>query len=97
MANGEHEKGSAAAWDRLWKDQKYKGFLDDNSYVGLCGKIKFESFRKVFSKASAKKSLECGCGLATISTRLAMEGYEVTMLDISSHALEIAKNNFKKL
>ena len=97
MTDGEHEKGSAATWDQLWKNQECNGFLDENSYVGLCEKIKFESFKKVFSKASGRKSLECGCGLATISTRLAMEGYEVTMLDLSSHALDKVKSNFKRL
>lgn len=97
MTNVNHEKGSAATWDQLWKKQECNRFLDDNSYVGLCGKIKFESFKKVFSRAPGRKSLECGCGLATISTRLAMEGYEVTMLDLSSHALEKVKNNFKRL
>ncbi len=93
----DYKKGSAATWDQLWKNQECNGFLDDNSYIGLCGKIKFESFKKVFLKASGRKSLECGCGLATISTRLAMEGYEVTMLDLSSHALEKVKSNFKRL
>ncbi len=97
MTDVEHEKGSAATWDQLWKNQGCNGFLDDNSYIGLCEKIKFESFKKVFSNASGRKSLECGCGLATISTRLAMEGYEVTMLDLSSHALEKVKSNFKRL
>lgn len=97
MTNGDHEKGSVATWDQLWKDRECNGFLDENSYVGLCEKIKFESFKKVFSKAPGRKSLECGCGMATISTRLAMEGYEVTMLDLSSHALEKVEDNFKRL
>ena len=97
MTNADHEKGSAATWDQLWKNQECNGFLDDNSYVGLWENIKIESFKKVFSKAPGRKSLECGCGMAIISTRLAMEGYELTMLDLSWLALEKVEDNFKRL
>jgi len=97
MTSIDHEKGSPSTWDWLWHNQQCNGFLDENTYVGLCEKIKFQSFKELFDQAPGKKSLECGCGLATISTMLASEGYDVTMLDLSSHALEKVKRNFKKL
>jgi ubiquinone/menaquinone biosynthesis C-methylase UbiE len=96
-SNIDYKNGSADVWDQLWKNQRYSDFLDDTTYVGVCEKIKFLSFRKSFSEAPGRKSLECGCGLATMSTMLAREGYHVTMLDLSAHALGNVKRSFEKL
>jgi ubiquinone/menaquinone biosynthesis C-methylase UbiE len=49
---------------------------------------------KLFNKG--KRCLEVGCGRGTISAYYIDNGYNYTLLDISSHVIEFAKEIFKK-
>lgn len=72
--------GFAEVYDFLMKDVDYDRWVD---YI--------ESIFKKFS-LTPKKILELACGTGNITNRLAVRGYEITGIDISSEMLTFAKN-----
>lgn len=78
-----------------------KQYEKDNSFVRYMSKIYFsrvfqDSFMKI-TKGVKGKVLEPACGEAIMSSRLAKLGYEVTGLEASRKALELARLNFEKI
>ncbi len=67
-------KGSQESWEQLWQDGNDVNYLDPGSFAGINERIKVDSFIDKFLQASGKRSLECGCGLATVSMLLADRG-----------------------
>jgi|ETNmetMinimDraft_11_1059920.scaffolds.fasta_scaffold38945_2 2-polyprenyl-3-methyl-5-hydroxy-6-metoxy-1,4-benzoquinol methylase len=56
----------------------------------------FEKDFKRITKNLKGKIIEPGCGSGLMSSRLAKQGYEVTVLDITENALKTARSNFIK-
>lgn len=90
-SNRNYLKGSQESWEQLWQGGNDVNYLDPGSFAGINGRIKVDSFIKRFLQAPGKRSLECGCGLATVSMLLADRGFKVTMLDSSPGALQRVK------
>ncbi|KXG44467.1 class I SAM-dependent methyltransferase [Tepidibacillus decaturensis] len=76
-------------WEKVWETHKLTDWdpLSEEIYQILKREVK--DFK-------GKKILEAGSGSGRISLRLALEGAEVTLLDFSEKALEIADNYFSK-
>jgi len=90
-----YQRGSQKSWEQLWQDGNEVNYLSPESFVGINERIKVDSFIDKFRKASGMRSLECGCGLATVSMLLADRGFEATMLDSSPEALRRVKITLK--
>jgi len=89
-------EGSQESWEQIWREESEANYLNPGSFVGVTERIKVDSFLDKFLQASGKRSLECGCGLATVSLLLSDRGFEVTMLDSSPEALHRVKVTMKK-
>ncbi|MBR6914892.1 MAG: class I SAM-dependent methyltransferase [Clostridia bacterium] len=66
----------------------YDRFNGDVDYGAIAGTI--GSLFKKFSKKKIKSVLDLGCGTGPLTERLALDGYAVTGLDISSDMLALA-------
>jgi SAM-dependent methyltransferase len=88
-------KGSQESWDQLWQGGSDVNYLDPGSLVGISERIKVDSFIDQFLQAPGKRSLECGCGLATVSMLLADRGFDIYMLDSSPEALRRVKKTLE--
>ena len=86
-----YQRGSQKSWEQLWQEGNEVNYLSPESFVGINERIKVDSFIDKFLQAPGKRSLECGCGLATVSMLLADRGFEVSMLDSSPEALRRVK------
>lgn len=96
MVDKSLQKGSGEVWNHLWQDKQGVDYLDERTFVGLCEEVKFRCFSEEFDQAPGKRVLECGCGTATMSVKLAQRGFTTTMLDVSPTALALAKDSFAK-
>ncbi len=56
----------------------------------------FETLSSIIGDANGKSLLEVGCGSGFQSLRLAEEGGEISILDLSPRAIEVAKAAFKE-
>jgi ubiquinone/menaquinone biosynthesis C-methylase UbiE len=56
--------------------------------------VKFEHLRRLFPRGGGTRSLECGCGSASVSLFFAKRGYEAVTLDFAPNALALARRNF---
>lgn len=77
-------------WQNYWAENRDKGlWLDEMSKTILsellrnCGDV------------AGKKILEAGCGRGIISAETAVRGADVSLLDISPEALQIARRHFR--
>ena len=83
-------------WQTFWDAQHDIDPVGcDNGHTGWYGAI-WEYYCKywqgIFSaQNNSKKMLECGCGSAKISRHMAGEGYDCTLLDYSTNAIQIAR------
>ncbi len=94
MADQTLQRGSGRVWEYLWQCKEGMNFLNETTFVGLCEEMKFRCFRGTFERAPGRQALECGCGPATMSVKLAQQGFVTTMMDVSSTALALARANF---
>ena len=91
-------------WERFWADRSPLSGRNDQkaeSWTDLVWQVCLEELSDLIPRHTAgRKMLECGCGLATVSTYMAKCGYDCTMLDYSNKAIDLAKasfaNNFLK-
>ena len=96
--NQNYKCGSVRSFDKSWKetDAIYVDRLEKaKKFRELCDVIKFEYLSCIFPKISNVKSLECGSGSAVMSLYFAKKGYNVTMLDASREAIDLAKRLFE--
>ena len=83
-------------WDSYYSK---KGILSKiiESFMELYFSRVFERDLKRITKHTKGKIIEPGSGSGIISARLAKQGYDVTILDLSENALKIAEKNFTKI
>jgi len=91
-----YKREQKKVWDMLWKDKDTTFDTDIRTQWFFFDKVKFERLEKIFPEPEGCKTLEAGCGSAIISTFMARRGYKTVMLDFSSEALRVARNNFEK-
>src|SRR5271157_958982 len=92
-------KNSAQTWDSLWK-----GINDEEQTYRLAkerSSIRWKRIREVlrheFGSIEGLRSVELGAGLATVSTLMAQEGADISIIDYSPRALDICGNILRKL
>lgn len=80
---------SPEMWDRLWSEVSVDEWdrVSEAILAGLQGAI---------GSVSGYRILEAGAGSGRVSLRLAQEGAEVTLLDFSERALELARMRFEE-
>lgn len=84
-------------WDTYYnKKNWFARFVDFFLIESYFSKV-FENDLKRITKKRKGKTIELGCGAGMMSSRLAHQGYEVSVLDISQNALNAAKQNFDRL
>lgn len=63
-------------------------------------RMKIRFLENLFPRAGASgrqiRSLECGCGGATVSVYFSKKGYKIFAFDFVAEALQLAKRNFRK-
>ena len=89
-------------WRKIWGGVDTSYSQDKNmSQWDMFEKMKIKYLENLFPKADEKrgqiKSLECGCGGATVSVYFSQRGYKVVAFDIVSEALQVAMRNFEKV
>jgi SAM-dependent methyltransferase len=82
---------SATFWDRFYRQRLDSG--DDLDWKGQWT----GPFLPPLLEAGAYSVLELGCGTGNDAARLAMEGYSVTAIDLSSEAIRHASARFGSL
>jgi len=93
---------SKEVWKNIWKtiDTSYSQERIISQW-DMFERMKIKYLDKLFPKVDNNrtqvKSLECGCGGATVSVYFSKKGYKTIALDFVLEALRVAKNNFKKM
>ena len=96
------KEGSVQVWENLWHDniQFWVENIDEINNTGqLFEYVKYQYLQQIFpnpNDGKIIKSLEAGCGSASVSLYFSKKGYEATMLDASREALTQANNNFNR-
>ncbi len=89
-----------ATWDRLWRyaptDERDDTLLDRERRAPRWSLIR-DRLTATFGTLRGLQTLELGSGRGDLSTLLAMEGAEVTLLDTSNRALDQARHRFDRL
>ena len=89
------------AWKRVW------GGIDTSysqdkiiSQWDMFEKMKIKFLENLFPRCGENgrqvKSLECGCGGATVSVYFSKKGYKIFAFDFVNEALQLARRNFRK-
>lgn len=73
------------------KNDRYQGVVSENNFTYFL-LLWYLKFVLLDIKAKAK-ALDVGCGVGTLAFYLASKGFDVTGVDVSSRAVEIAKGN----
>lgn len=85
-------------WENFWLDRSLlsgRSDLKAASWGDLVWQIGLEELNDLIQRlTTGRKMLECGCGRATASCYMATRGYDCTMLDYSSQAIDQAKASF---
>ena len=95
MEQEDYKRGSISVWESAWASKKVTFSMDKpRDDWGYFDFFKAWYLEKILLKNKNILSLECGCGAACISTYFASRGAKTVMLDASSSALCLAKQNF---
>ncbi len=97
-----NKDGSYKGWNSIWGKKQSS---NDYSILFTKGKAKnilefwqkcyYEDLKGLLKKGDIKRFLELGSGRATTSMYLSNDGYtDITLVDLSENALELAKVNF---
>ena len=74
-------------YEQLYGAERIEAFpADEARYLTLVGRL-------LESQVSNSRILDFGCGVGHVSSVLAAAGADVTGVDISSHALQIARTS----
>lgn len=93
-------KGSAESFNKNWcesKETNYNHFIRGRvkNQIQFAFRQHWDFLREVVKIPKTGSSLEVGCGRGSISSYLAENGYNVTLLDISEKVIDTAKKTFK--
>src|SRR3989338_17189 len=83
-------------WDRYYDEKNWFARMADLVIELYFSKV-FENDLKRITNARKGKIIEIGCGGGVMSSRLAKQGYQVSVLDISRNALDVTRKNFGKI
>ncbi|MFA0778100.1 MAG: hypothetical protein PVTTEEND_001814 [Candidatus Fervidibacter sp.] len=72
-------------WKRFWQKEQGWGEWDEVSQV------QYDALKTLFPKPHSLRVLEAGSGTGRVSLRLAKEGAQVTLLDLSEEALHLSR------
>lgn len=88
------EKNQKEFWGNFWQSTSIESNFDKPASQWIFfDKIKFEYLFDYMPQKPAK-TLEVGCGSATISLLLAKKGYQTTLVDFADSALLVAQKRF---
>ncbi len=91
-----NKEKAVAKWDKYYHKKNWLARMIDVIIEIYFSKV-FEKDLKRITKGIKGDIIELGCGSGIMSSRLAKQGYNVSVLDISQNALNAAKQNFGKL
>jgi len=83
-------------WNKYYYKKNWLARIADLVIEFYFSKV-FENDLKLITKGRKGKIIELGCGGGMMSSRLAKEGYKVSVLDISQNALNVTQKNFDKI
>lgn len=88
-------------WESFWKDRfKEQAIPSEEKYTwyNMVWRVNLEDWYQLFRTLSpGQEMLECGCGSAKVSVKMAKHGFKCTMLDYSEEAIKLAFENFEVL
>lgn len=90
---------SAQTWDSLWNgiDLAEQVHRLAKEKAGIRWKRMTDILRREFGSIQNLRCVELGAGLATVSTLLAQEGADISIIDYSPKALDICRSVLEKL
>lgn len=89
------QKNAVKKWNSYYSKKSLTSRLIELIFESYFSGV-FENELKRITKNLKGKIIEPGCGSGIVSSRLAKQGYEVTVLDIAENALKTARSNFIK-
>jgi SAM-dependent methyltransferase len=79
------EKAQRQFWGRFWQKGQAWGEWDEVSQA------QYDALKALFPEPASLRVLEAGSGTGRVSLRLAKEGAQVTLLDLSEEALHLSR------
>lgn len=95
-------KGDVDAFDANWRDRPETAYLhwtrgEPKNQVQLAFRRHWLTFNQLLAgEKGSSKCLEVGCGRGSLSAYFADDGWDCTLLDLSSSAIERAQEAFSK-
>jgi ubiquinone/menaquinone biosynthesis C-methylase UbiE len=89
------------SWDNVWRRVE-NSYSQDRivSQWDMFERMKIKYLLKIFPKVGKNgnqiRTLECGCGGATVSVYFSKKGYKTVAFDFAPEALRVARKNFEK-
>jgi len=95
-------KGDVESFDKNWRFAEESNYIHwtrglPKNQIQLAFRNHWFTFQEIIGdKKNNKKVLEVGCGRGSLSAYFSDAGYDVTLLDMSSRAIELARKAFYK-